>query len=153
MTTATAATTAAAGPGDQQHHVALVWVKRGECRGDRAAGGAGGQPGLRPFGERLGDGVDAGAFQRQQQASLVAAMPADEVSGDPEQPGPGVGPTGVVTITLTERRQEGLSHDVLGRAGAEAAGSVPGDSGGVAPEHLGEQLGLVARPPDDIAVG
>ena len=54
---------------------------------------------------------------------------------------------------MPERREEGLGHDVLGRARAEAARGVPADAGRMAPEQHREQLRLLPRPPDDLAVG
>src|SRR5580692_9444666 len=141
------------GPGDEQHHIALAGVERGDRRGHGPAGGVSGQPCVQPVGKGLGHRVSTGPFQGSQLADLVAMVPPHQVARYAVQPGPGVRPVQVVTAALPERREERLGDDVLGRVRAETPGDIAADAGRMAPEQQRELLGFMPRPPDDLRVG
>jgi hypothetical protein len=79
-------------------------------------------------------------------------MTADEVRGDPVQPGAGVRPADVVPVPLPERHEERLGGEVVGGVTAEPAFHVPVHVGEVRVEDRREPLRLVPRGTDDVGV-
>ncbi len=123
--------------------------QRGERVRERGAVGDQVRGVLDPAGRH---GVLAGPGQRPQTAYFLPALLADEVRGDPVQPGPGTGPRGVVAGTHPERGQERVGRDVVRRVVAEAPGRVPVDVGCVPVVEPGKQLRMFQGLRDDVAV-
>jgi len=57
-------------------------------------------------------------------AGLVPAMLADQVGGDPVQPGPGIRVAEVIPVPLGERGQERLGDQIIGNLTAGTPGKV-----------------------------
>jgi hypothetical protein len=78
---------------------------------------------------------------------------ADEVGGDPVEPGPYARALRVVPSPVPERFQESLGHQVVGRVRAETTGDVAVDLAGVPPVQRREPLGIGKGGGDDLGVG
>src|ERR1022692_4468831 len=75
-------------------------------------------------------------------AGLVPAMLADQVGGDPIQPGPGIGVTEVIPVPLGESGQARLGDQVIGNLRASTPGKVAVNVGRVPVKQDREPLRL-----------
>ncbi len=75
-------------------------------------------------------------------AGFVPAMLADQVGGDPVQPGPGIRVAEVIPVPLGESGQERLGDQVIGNLAAGTPGQVAVNVRGVPVEQNREPLRL-----------
>jgi len=80
--------------------------------------------GSHPFGVTRNLRLGHGGLPDPVLAGLVPAMLADQVGGDPVQPGPGIGVAEVIPVPLGESGQERLGDQVIGNLAASTPGKV-----------------------------
>lgn len=127
------------GPGEQEQGIAIGRGERRETLHQRGHGARGVHASVRSI--RLARGT-VGLVETRvgTQASLLAApvMP-QQVGRDPEQPGPGIGPIGVVSTTAREGDDERLRREVLGEIDATTTREIRINRGVVAVEDRFER--------------
>jgi hypothetical protein len=85
-------------------------------------------------------------------AGLVPVVLADQVGGNPIQPGPGIGVSEVIPVPFGEGGQEGLGEQVVGGLAASAPGKVAVDDRRVPVEQDREPLRLPPGTRDDRSI-
>jgi len=76
-------------------------------------------------------------------AGLVPALLADQVGGDPKQPGPGIRVSDVIAVPLRESSQERLGDQVIRNLAASTPGQVAVNVRGVPVKQNRELLRLL----------
>jgi hypothetical protein len=139
-------------PGQQQQHLALL----GWEVGHRQRGAASGCGGVEPLGNAVAEirsgrvGRDAGVGA--QPSHLRAGVLAQQVPGDPVQPGGGIGMLGAVLVAPPKRQRERLGGKVVGQLVADPPPQVAQDRRVVPVEQLREASGLDQRRDDQLGV-
>jgi hypothetical protein len=79
-------------------------------------------------------------------------MAAQEVHGDPVQPGPRIGPGHVVRGSSAKRNNEGLRREVVRKRGSDAPAQEPMDGAVVAVEDEREGSAVDQRALDELRI-
>ena len=139
-------------PGQQQQHLALL----GGQVGDGQRGTTRRRSSVDPLGDAVADirsgGVGHDAGIGAQPPLLGAGVLAQQVPGDPVQPGGDVGTLGLIPVTLPERQGERLGGKVVGQLGADPPPQVAMNRRVVPVEQLREASGLDQRRGDQLGV-
>ncbi len=139
-------------PGEQQQHLALL----GGQVGHRQRGTTRGHGGVEPLGNAVADvgsgGVGHDAGIGTQPPHLSAGVLAQQVPGDPVQPGGGIGMLGAVLVAPPKRQRERLGGKVVGQLVADPPPQVAQDRRVVPVEQLREASGLDQRRDDQLGV-